>query len=319
MSYTVSPIVLLISEGDAGAFSWIQRNWPRLKELGYKHICFELCNDSTLDENLDLLKQSIKNQKDVISLIKQAKNLNNIPSDCFGMIKHFPFHLSKNFLLNQVKEQKISHTLIDFPKKTFFKVDTNNNIIGDQPIDLDKLKLPREKQMAKYICQTAKENDGGVITVIGSNHFTVHEQIKKLDPKNCKQYRYFAIDQYHDIALPEALAKEDKATLLKKRLETYQSNVNNKISKINAAKLLPHFEAIDFTDNTKQKETDEKILEIIQSGINPKKETVSNSSKNRLTDFDKVTFIKSMEKNLQTAEKANKADDHKIFLSGTIK
>lgn len=316
MPYSTPPLVILISETDAGPFNWLSRNWPSLQKF-YKHICLELCHDSSLDETISITNMAIKGAQEIIKQIKQAKSISDISSEQFNKTMHFPFHLSQKFFLEQIKEQKIPHTFIDFPKKTYFMLDQQSNIIGPNPyqLSLEKLKFPREKQMAQYIYDAAQKTNGGVVAIIGSNHYTVHEQIKKLD-KNHAQYLYICIDQNHDLFLPESLSKETKKNILEDRLQRYYINVSSKINVKKDAKLLLNFHAADFTDPTKQKENDQKILEIIQNNINleekSEKEVKKDTTKTQLTDFDKVTFIKPISKEHQHTQTDNTLNNFKI-------
>lgn len=258
MPYSKRPIIILITEKDAAPYNWVVRNLKPLQQLGYKAICFEWCRDSTMDEYKMIVEEAVRGTKLAIKDLDKEPTKEVINAACMEQ-----YNDSLYSCLLEIMKSKIDFAFIDMKKDVYF----DQEMMPKSGINVSSLKQVREKMMAKDIVEKSKEHDGGTITILGSNHYTIYDEIKKIDEENIESFIYIELEQYHDIPLPGNYAKELRERIYESNKKRYQENVRDRIKSIE--KYLPKkmFYAFDYTNVNCQNDLDKQIFSVISEKI----------------------------------------------------
>ncbi|MBX9703403.1 MAG: hypothetical protein K2X39_04555, partial [Silvanigrellaceae bacterium] len=193
----LAPLVFLITEEDGAVFEWIIRNKNKLREMGYKHINLEQSCDEPIDSLL-IKCDVITAGREAILAKPEKKALDAETTQWYMGLKNYPYILGmSNLLKNLADEWPIS--FIDIPAAEILK---NPGQSPELIAPLEALKAKREKKFADEIVESSHSNNGGTITIIGSNHHTVDREIQKLDPQLMSSALFIALSQFHPYVAP---------------------------------------------------------------------------------------------------------------------
>ncbi|HAT1965115.1 TPA: Dot/Icm T4SS effector RavE [Legionella pneumophila] len=197
--YALPPVVLYESHADRATSDFLIKQLPDLKKTGYTTICVDgMEPGASLEENISMMKILIKIQ------IKKLSELPLEHPEYEQGIEKLRSVVAKLDLFEAMKEQGFKLGGIDLPVSEQLKEKSLNSI-------------RREQTLTDNTLRHVKENDGGVVVVLGFGHCIFQQMIKEQD-ENADQYLWYHV---HNPDNETQAYKELVESYTKKGLSTY--------------------------------------------------------------------------------------------------
>lgn len=191
-AFSVNPIILYESHADPITVDLIRFQLQELVEAGYTGICLEQ-SEGDLEKSIEELKFRAQNFDVVIEDIDSGKNSiisefarNTYGENALAVERQFKAGFEHKILLYQA--------ILDFQKENsgfpkIYGIDTGvaietiddmnelAEIYRTNDFDNPNFNLIRDREFARNITHIAPKHDGGIIIIMGADHFGLHKQL----------------------------------------------------------------------------------------------------------------------------------------------
>ncbi|QBR84843.1 hypothetical protein E3983_11065 [Legionella israelensis] len=192
--YSLPPVVLYESHADRATSDFLISQLPHLKKTGYTTICVDgMEPGASLEEMLALQNTLVKMQVTTVSNL----SLNDPKRE--HEIEKLRSVVSKAQLFQAMKDQGFKLGGIDLP-------------VSEQLKEPSLSSIRRESTLTENTLKLAKENDGGIVVLLGFGHCIFQQMIKEHD-ENADQYLWYHVHN-----------PDNETTAYKKLVNAYVEN-----------------------------------------------------------------------------------------------